>query len=105
MAQLTQDDALLVTAELPGFDRDDFTVEVTGERLVIRGEKKQTSTRNGQGYTYTERRYGAFARAMRLPCEVETDKAQATYKNGILRLTLPKTARARASRVKVRVRG
>jgi HSP20 family protein len=98
------DDELFITAELPGLERDDFTVEVTGDRLVIRGEKKQSSTRNGYGYTYTERRYGAFARTLWLPCEVEVDKARATYKHGVLQITLPKTARAKAARVKVRVR-
>jgi HSP20 family protein len=99
------DNDVLVTAELPGLDPDDFAIEITGERLVIRGEKKQESTRSGHGYTYSERRYGAFARALQLPCEIDTDNAKATYKQGVLRLTLPKTARAKASRVKVRVQG
>ena len=71
------DDELLVTTELPGLDPDDFAIEVTGERLVIRGEKKQESTRSGRGFTYSERRYGAFARALQLPCEIDTDNAKA----------------------------
>jgi HSP20 family protein len=99
------DNDLLVTAELPGLDPNDFAIEITGERLVIRGEKRQESTRSGRGYTYSERRYGAFARALRLPCEIDTDNAKATYQQGVLRIALPKTARAKASRVKVRVQG
>jgi HSP20 family protein len=99
------DNDLLVIAELPGLDPDDFAIEISGERLVIRGEKKQESTRSGHGYTYSERRYGAFARALRLPCEIDTGNAKATYKQGVLRVTSPKTARAKASRVKVRVQG
>jgi HSP20 family protein len=99
------DSDLLVTAELPGLDPDDFTIEISGERLVIRGEKKQEATRSGRGYTYSERRYGAFARTLRLPCEIDPDNAKATYKQGVLRVTLPKTARAKTSRVKVRVQG
>jgi HSP20 family protein len=99
------DNDLLVTAELPGLDPNDFAIEITGERLVIRGEKRQESTRSGYGYTYSERRYGTFARALRLPCEIDTGNTKATYKQGVLRLTLPKTARAKASRIKVRVQG
>jgi HSP20 family protein len=99
------DNEVVVTAELPGLEPDDFAIEITGERLVIRGEKKQESSRSGRGYTYSERRYGAFARALQLPCEIDTDKAKATYKHGVLHVTLPKTARAKASRVKVRVQG
>jgi HSP20 family protein len=99
------DDDLRVTAELPGLDPNDFTIEISGERLLIRGEKKQESTRSGRGFTYSERRYGAFARVLQLPCEINTDNAKATYKQGVLRITLPKTAQAKASRVKVRIQG
>jgi HSP20 family protein len=95
------DNELLVTAELPGLDPDDFVVELTRERLVIRGEKKHESSHEGRGYRYSERRYGAFARALRLPCEVDTDHVHANYKHGILRVTLPKTMRAKAKRVTI----
>lgn len=99
------DDELLVTAELPGLDPGDFVVELTGERLVIRGEKKHEASHKGRGYRYSERRYGAFARAFRLPCEVDTDHVHANYKNGILRVTLPKTMRAKAKRVTIQGQG
>jgi HSP20 family protein len=97
------DDDVVVTAELPGLERDDFTVEITGGRLVIRGEKKQSTERSAHGYTYSERRYGAFARALQLPCEVDSDKAEAHYQNGVLRLTLPKTEQAKSTRITVKV--
>ncbi len=97
------DDEVRVIADLPGLERDDFHVEIAGERLVIRGEKKQESSRKGHGYSYAERRYSAFSRSLPLPYEVDADKAEAVYKNGELRLTLPKTAGAKASRVKVQV--
>lgn len=99
------DGDLMVSAELPGLDRDDFRVEVSGERLLIRGEKKQTSERRERGFTYTERRYGAFARAIPLPCEVDTDKVSARYKDGVLRITLPKTEQAKSRRVTLKVNG
>lgn len=99
------DEAVIVEAELPGLKRDDFTVELTGERLVIRGEIKHSAETCAHGYVYTERSYGAFARAVRLPCEIDPDQAQARYKWGVLRLTLPKTARAKARRVKINIQG
>jgi HSP20 family protein len=98
------DDEVVVTADLPGLDAEDFSVEVTGERLVIRGEKKHEKNEERRGYRYHERRYGAFARAVQLPCEVDTDKTQADYTRGVLRVTLPKTESAKAKRVKIQVR-
>lgn len=99
------DDDVLVSAEMPGLERDDFNVEVSGERLLIRGEKKQTSERQERGFTYTERRYGAFARAIPLPCEIDPDRVTARYKDGVLRITLPKTEQAKSGRVTIKVSG
>jgi len=100
------DDEVGITADLPGLDDpDDFSVEVTGERLVIQGEKKHESREERRGYRYHERHYGAFARAVKLPCEVDADKAQADYRRGVLRVTLPKTESAKAKWVKIQVRG
>jgi HSP20 family protein len=99
------DDEVVVTAELPGLDPDDFVVEITGERMVIRGEKKHQASHTRRGYTYSERRYGAFARALQLPCEVDVDKAKARYNRGILRVVLPKTEHAKATRVKIQAQG
>lgn len=98
------DDDVFVTAELPGLEKDDFTVDLSGERLLrIRGEKKQSSEKKSDGMYYAECSYGAFARTVPLPCEIDAEHASATYKQGTLRITLPKTERAKASRVKVQV--
>lgn len=99
------DDEIEVIADLPGLEPEDFGVETTGERLVIWGEKKGESSDERRGYRYHERHYGAFARAVPLPCEVDADKAQANYRHGILRVTLPKTASAKAKRTKIQVQG
>lgn len=99
------DDEVVVTAELPGLQPDDFVVEITAKRLVIRGEKKHESRRTDHGYTYRERHYGAFAQALTLPCEVDVDKAEANYQHGVLRMTVPKTERAKARRVRIPVQG
>jgi len=99
------DDDVIVTAELPGLEAKDFSVEVTRERLLIRGEKKHEKRDEQPGYRYHERRYSAFSRAVQLPCEVDADQTQADYHRGVLRVTLPKTEGAKAKRVKVQVRG
>ncbi|GIX46997.1 MAG: molecular chaperone [Candidatus Tectimicrobiota bacterium] len=99
------DDEVIVVAELPGLDKDDFTVEVTGDYLVLRGEKRRSAEEKGRHYYYAERSYGAFVRTVPLPCEVDADRATARYKNGVLRVTLPKTEQAKARRIKVKIRG
>ena len=99
----TEDD-VIVTAELPGLEKEDFTVSLSGDRLTIHGEKKTSTEETGRHYYYAERRYGAFTRTLTVPCEVDADHARATYKNGVLRLTLPKTAQAKARRVAVTIR-
>jgi HSP20 family protein len=95
------DDEVIVTAELPGLDKKDFTVEVVGDRLVLRGERKHETEERKDNYYYSERSYGAFARIIGLPAEVDASKAAAKYKNGLLRISLPKTARAKAKRIPV----
>jgi len=99
------DDEVIVTGELPGLGKEDFAVEISGDRLVLRGEKKAAMERKGREYYYAEQSYGAFARSVALPCEVDADKASAKYKNGVLRLTLPKTEQAMARQVRVKTRG
>jgi HSP20 family protein len=98
------DDELIVTTDVPELKRDDYTVEIFGERLVVRGEQKQSSERDGHD-DYTERGYGAFMRILPLPRAVDAEHAHAHYKNGVLRVTLPKTARTETRRVKVQMRG
>jgi HSP20 family protein len=98
------DDELIVTTDVPELKRDDYTVEIFGERLVVRGEQKQSSERDGHN-DYAEGSYGAFMRILPLPRTVDAEHAQAYYKNGVLRVTLPKTARTETRRRKVQVRG
>jgi HSP20 family protein len=97
------DDELIVTTDVPELKPDDYTVEILGERMVIRGEQKQSSGRDG--HDDAERSYSAFMRILPLPRAVDAEHAQARYQNGILRVTLPKTAQAKSRRVKVQVHG
>jgi HSP20 family protein len=90
-----------VSAELPGLEQKDVELLVDGDVLTIRGEKR--SETEDKGRHFSERYYGRFERSLALPFEVEEDKAQATFKNGVLTVTLPKSARAaeRAKRIPI----
>jgi len=87
------DKALTVSAELPGMTEKDVQIEIANGVLTIRGEKK--AERNGEGRYFTERYYGAFERQIALD-DVEEDKAQASFKNGVLTISLPKSDKPRA---------
>jgi HSP20 family protein len=84
-----------ISAELPGVDRDNIDISVTGNRITIRGEKKEQGEKKKKGYYKFERSYGSFQRMFSLPCEVETDKVDASFKDGILSVKLPKSNAAR----------
>lgn len=99
------DATVLVRAELPGLKANEFTVESTAGRVVIRGEKSEEREEQGRGFYRRERRAGAFVRSVALPCEVDPDGATAHYQDGVLRLSLPKTERAKARQVRIRVAG
>lgn len=97
------DDEIVVLAELPGLEAKDFAIETDGRRLILRGHKKEESEERGRRYYHAERRFGAFTRAILLPCQVDASKASATYRNGLLRIVLPKAPEARERRLRVRV--
>lgn len=98
------DEAIRITAELPGVDKDNIDISVTDDRLTIRGEKKQEEEKRGKGYYRVERTYGSFQRSFDLPCEVEADRVDATFKNGVLTITLPKSPAALEAFKKIPVR-
>lgn len=95
--------AIRVSAELPGLDKKDFELEVDEDRVILRGEKKETHEEKERDYYYSERRYGSFARTIPLPCTIDKDKATAEYKNGVLTVHLPKTEKAKTKKVEVKV--
>ena len=97
------DNAVEVTAELPGMDEKDIEVSLTDDVLSIKGEKKAERQETKKGYYVSERSYGSFYRAIPLPPGVATDDAKAEFKKGVLTITLPKTAEAQAKVKKVPV--
>jgi HSP20 family protein len=86
----TTDSDVIVRAELPGIDPKDLDIEVTADRLSMRGERRQESRSEEKGVLRTEFSYGSFERAIRLPARVDNAAVKAEYKDGILTLTLPK---------------
>lgn len=94
---------LTVTAEVPGMERDDLEVTVDNGVLCLRGEKKEEEEVSEEtDYHRVERRYGQFERRMRLPNYVDADRIQATYEDGVLKLTLPKSEAAKAKSVQIK---
>jgi len=98
------DGAFKVTTELPGMDLKDITVAIEGDMLAIRGEKAETRDADDKGRHVSERRYGSFERTFTVPPGIERDRVEASYANGVLTVTLPKSAEAKASTRKIDVR-
>jgi HSP20 family protein len=97
-------DAYETTAELPGLDDNDIEVKLANGGLTIKGEKQQEKEEKEKDYYLHERRFGAFERSFRLPEGVDADKIEATFKHGVLTLTLPKTPEARTAEKKIAVK-
>jgi HSP20 family protein len=95
--------ALRVTAELPGLDEKDVELLVEDGVLTLKGEKRAETTDKERGYS--ERRYGRFERSIALPFAVQEDKAEATFRNGVLPVTLPRSAEAPERRRRIAING
>jgi HSP20 family protein len=92
-------------AELPGLSAKDVEVTVSDGRLVIRGEKTAERKEERENLHLSERSYGSFQRAFRLPGGIDADRIEARFENGVLRLRLPKTADARKGERRIEIRG
>lgn len=92
---------VVVKAELPGMKKEDIDVKVTENMITISGEKKQEENVEKKNYHRFERRYGSFSHEYSLPCEVQTDKANAHFKDGVLEIRIPKTEEAKKKEKKV----
>jgi len=90
------DKSIDVSVELPGMTEDDIDISLSGDAITIRGEKKIEHEENRKGVYMSERSYGSFYRTVPLPAGVDPDKADATFKNGVLKVSLPKTPEAQA---------
>jgi HSP20 family protein len=89
---------LIVRADLPGLTKDEIDVDITDYAIKIRGERRQEKEENEEGYYRSERSYGSFYREIPLPSGVNGDEANATFRNGVLEITMPAPARQTSSR-------
>ena len=89
------ENGLEVVADLPGMEKKDIKVSLEDNLLTIQGEKKEEKESKDKQYHTVERRSGAFYRALRLPVDVEKDKVEAAFKDGVLTLRLPKSKEAK----------
>jgi len=99
------DDAYRIEAELPGVVEDGIDVSVTDGMLTISGEKKEESKEDREDYHLTERHYGSVKRTFPVPDTVDLSKAEASFKNGVLNVTLPKKALVKAKAKKIPISG
>jgi HSP20 family protein len=93
-----------ITTELPGMSESDVEVVASDGGLTIKGEKKEEKEEKKKDYYLSERRYGSFERRMQIPEGVDADKIEATFKKGVLTVTLPKTTQAQKPEKKISVK-
>jgi len=96
-----QADRYLVSLELPGMRLEDIKITLENNRLVIRGEKTRTEEQKNATYHRLERVYGAFERTLTLTHRVKSDKVEATYRDGVLEVSVPKAEEAKAREIPV----
>jgi HSP20 family protein len=95
-------DAVVVTAEMPGVDPKEIEIALTGDLLTLKGEKEKETVEKEERFHRVERTYGAFLRSVRLPMAVDGSKVTATFKNGVLVVTLPKTPASKGTTIPVK---
>jgi len=96
-----RDDEVFVKAELPGVDKDDMEITMTDNSVTIKGSTKAEEKEEKGNYRRREISRGSFSRTISLPSEVNTDKAKAKFKHGVLKLTIPKVKKSKQKNIKV----
>ncbi len=97
------EDEVIVKADLPGVKPEEIEINLVDNVLTIKGEKKRETEEKKENYYRVERYYGSFMRAIQLPSEVDVEKVKAQYKDGVLKVTLPKKPEAKKKLIKVEI--
>jgi HSP20 family protein len=97
------DNEVTASVELPGLDKDDIKVSIEDDVLTVTGEKKQETTEDGKNFKKVERSYGYFKRSVKLPSSVDPGKVRAGYKDGILKVTMPKLESKKPKEIAIQV--
>jgi len=100
-----RDNTLCVKADLPGIDPKDIEVEVEGNRLTLRGQRKAEHEGSENGYVHREVQYGSFVRSFTIPEGVKAEDIQAKYHNGVLELSVPLPAELLPKKVHIAIEG
>lgn len=100
---MEDEDKIVVRAELPGMKREDIDIELTGDTLTIRGERKFESEESRENFVRVERAYGQFQRSFTIGVPVKSGEVKASYKDGILDVTIPKAEEMKPKKVEVAV--
>jgi HSP20 family protein len=95
------DDAVVLKVEIPGFSKDELSLEIGQNTLTLQGERWQEAEVKEEAYHCRERAYGRFERSFLLPATVDQDRVQATYKDGVLEVRLPKTEAAKPKHIAI----
>ncbi len=95
-------DHIMVKADLPGIDAKNIEIDLSGNLLTIRGEKQEDHKEENESYHWMERRFGSFTRTFTLPADVKQDGIDATYKDGVLTISIPKAESAVRKRIEVK---
>ena len=98
---IDREDEVVIRAEVPGVDKKDLDVSMTEHSVTIKGETSKEHKEEKGDYYRSEISRGSFVRTVALPCEVDTDKAKAKFKDGLLELTLPKLEKAKRRSIKI----
>lgn len=93
---------IIVKAEVPGMEGKDIHVSIDGKVLTLRGERKHEKEEKGENFHRVERSYGRFSRQIRLPADVAEEKVKASYKRGILKITMPKTQKESVKKIQIK---
>jgi len=95
-------DAIIIRADLPGMDKNDISISVENRDLTIRGERKNEVDEKKSSFHRVERTYGSFRRTFSLPAHVQADKVDATYKDGVLEVSVPKAEAVKPKAIEIK---
>ncbi len=96
-----KDDRFVVKVELPGMEKDEIDISVTGNMLTIKGERKEEREKKEENYYLSERSYGRFFRNIPLPSNADANKIEATFNDGVLEIDIPKMPESQAKKVEI----
>jgi HSP20 family protein len=98
-------DEIVLTAALPGMKADDLDITMTGQTLTLKGEFKADDEVKRDQYLYRERRFGSFSRTLQLPVRVQGDRAEASFTDGVLTLSIPKAEEVKPRQIRINANG